>query len=86
MLVTSIQHDGPCALRIPRGEGEGVPLAEEGFEPLQIGRGELLTDGDDLLIVAYGSMVYPGPGHGWVAAGAGGARGGDQRPLPAAPR
>ncbi|MBM5828695.1 MAG: 1-deoxy-D-xylulose-5-phosphate synthase, partial [Cyanobacteria bacterium M_surface_7_m2_040] len=34
-------------------------LAEEGFEPLQIGRGELLTDGDDLLIVAYGSMVYP---------------------------
>jgi 1-deoxy-D-xylulose-5-phosphate synthase len=59
MLVTAIQHSGPCALRIPRGEGEGVPLAEEGFEPLQIGRGELLTDGDDLLIVAYGSMVYP---------------------------
>jgi 1-deoxy-D-xylulose-5-phosphate synthase len=26
---------------------------------LQIGRGELLTDGDDLLIVAYGSMVAP---------------------------
>ncbi len=59
MLVTAIQHDGPCAMRIPRGEGEGVALAEEGFEPLQIGRGELLTDGDDLLIVAYGSMVYP---------------------------
>jgi 1-deoxy-D-xylulose-5-phosphate synthase len=59
MLITAIQHSGPCALRIPRGEGEGVPLAEEGFEPLQIGRGELLTDGDDLLIVAYGSMVYP---------------------------
>jgi 1-deoxy-D-xylulose-5-phosphate synthase len=59
MLVTAIHHSGPCALRIPRGEGEGVPLAEEGFEPLQIGRGELLTDGDDLLIVAYGSMVYP---------------------------
>jgi 1-deoxy-D-xylulose-5-phosphate synthase len=59
MLVTSIHHDGPCALRIPRGEGEGVPLMEEGWEPLQIGRGELLTDGDDLLIVAYGSMVAP---------------------------
>ncbi|MCP9928758.1 1-deoxy-D-xylulose-5-phosphate synthase [Cyanobium sp. CH-040] len=59
MLLTAIQHDGPCALRIPRGEGEGVPLAEEGFEPLQIGRGELLTDGDDLLIVAYGAMVHP---------------------------
>ena len=59
MLVTSIHHSGPCALRIPRGPGEGVPLAEEGFEPLQIGRGELLTDGDDLLIVAYGAMVGP---------------------------
>jgi 1-deoxy-D-xylulose-5-phosphate synthase len=59
MLITSIQHNGPCALRIPRGEGEGVPLAEEGFEPLEIGRGELLADGDDLLIVAYGAMVHP---------------------------
>ncbi|MFM8604584.1 MAG: 1-deoxy-D-xylulose-5-phosphate synthase, partial [Cyanobium sp.] len=59
MLVTSIGHDGPCAIRIPRGEGEGVPLMEEGWQPLDIGRGELLTDGDDLLIVAYGSMVYP---------------------------
>jgi 1-deoxy-D-xylulose-5-phosphate synthase len=59
MLVTSIHHSSPCALRIPRGEGEGVPLAEEGFEPLEIGRGELLTDGDDLLIVAYGAMVAP---------------------------
>jgi 1-deoxy-D-xylulose-5-phosphate synthase len=59
MLITSIQHDGPCAIRIPRGEGEGVPLMEEGWQPLEIGRGELLTDGDDLLIVAYGAMVHP---------------------------
>ncbi len=59
MLVTSIAHDGPCAIRIPRGEGEGVPLIEEGWQPLEIGRGELLADGDDVLIVAYGSMVYP---------------------------
>ena len=51
MLVTSIHHSGPSAIRIPRGEG--------GFEPLDIGRGELLTDGDDLLIVAYGAMVAP---------------------------
>ncbi len=59
MLVTAIHHNGPCALRIPRGEGEGVPLAEEGWEQLDIGRGEVLSDGDDLLIVAYGSMVAP---------------------------
>ena len=59
MLVTCLNHKGPSALRIPRGSGEGVPLMEEGWEPLKIGRGELLLEGDDLLIVAYGSMVYP---------------------------
>jgi 1-deoxy-D-xylulose-5-phosphate synthase len=59
MLVTALAHDGPCAIRFPRGEGEGVPLVEEGWLPLQIGRAEQLTDGDDLLIVAYGSMVAP---------------------------
>jgi 1-deoxy-D-xylulose-5-phosphate synthase len=59
MLVTSIAHDGPTAIRIPRGEGQGVPLMEEGWLPLEIGRGELLADGEDLVIVAYGSMVYP---------------------------
>ncbi len=59
MLVTAIAHDGPCAIRIPRGEGEGVPLMDEGWQPLEIGRGELLTDGDDVLIVAYGAMVAP---------------------------
>ncbi|MBW4529472.1 MAG: 1-deoxy-D-xylulose-5-phosphate synthase [Aphanothece saxicola GSE-SYN-MK-01-06B] len=59
MLVTSIAHDGPCAIRIPRGEGEGVPLMDEGWQPLEIGRGELLADGDDVLIVAYGAMVAP---------------------------
>lgn len=56
MLVSSLQHSGPCAIRIPRGPGEGVPLMEEGWEPLPIGRGELLREGDDLLIVAYGAM------------------------------
>ncbi len=59
MLVTGLEHDGPIALRIPRGSGEGVPLMEEGWEPLRIGRGEVLQEGEDLLIVAYGAMVPP---------------------------
>jgi 1-deoxy-D-xylulose-5-phosphate synthase len=59
MLVTCLNHDGPTALRIPRGSGVGMPLMEEGWEALPIGRGELLREGDDLLIVAYGSMVHP---------------------------
>ena len=32
---------------------------EEGWEALPIGRGELLREGNDLVIVAYGSMVAP---------------------------
>ena len=32
---------------------------EEGWESLPIGSGELLREGDDLLIVAYGAMVHP---------------------------
>ena len=59
MMVTCLQHDGPTALRIPRGSGEGVLLMEEGWEALPIGRGELLREGNDLVIVAYGSMVAP---------------------------
>ena len=57
MLVTCLHHTGPCALRIPRGPGEGVTLMEEGWEPLKIGRGEVLREGEDLLILSYGSMV-----------------------------
>ncbi len=60
MLVTGINYtDGPIAMRYPRGNGYGAPLLEEGWEPLSIGKAELLRQGDDLLIVAYGSMVYP---------------------------
>jgi 1-deoxy-D-xylulose-5-phosphate synthase len=59
MMVTCLQHDGPTALRIPRGSGEGALLMEEGWEALSIGRGELLREGNDLVIVAYGSMVAP---------------------------
>ena len=57
MLITSINHKGPTALRIPRGSGLGVATMDEGWEPLEIGKGELILEGDDLLIIAYGSMV-----------------------------
>ncbi len=60
MIVTGVQHtEGPIAARYPRGSGVGVPLAEEGWEPLPIGKGEILRSGDDVLILAYGSMVHP---------------------------
>ncbi len=60
MIVTGIDHtSGPIAMRFPRGNGHGVPLMEEGWEPLEIGKGEILRNGDDVLIVGYGTMVYP---------------------------
>ena len=59
MLVTCLQQDGPCALRIPRGSGEGQLLSENDWNPLPIGRGEVIRTGDDLLIIAYGAMVTP---------------------------
>ena len=59
MLVTGIEYNGPIAMRFPRGNGVGVPLPEEGWESLPIGKAEQLRQGDDLLLLAYGSMVYP---------------------------
>ncbi|PSO73922.1 MAG: 1-deoxy-D-xylulose-5-phosphate synthase [Cyanobacteria bacterium QH_8_48_120] len=60
MVVTGVNHtDGPIAMRYPRGNGYGVPLMEEGWESLPIGKGEILRNGDDLLLTGYGAMVYP---------------------------
>jgi 1-deoxy-D-xylulose-5-phosphate synthase len=60
MLVTGIEYtDGAIAMRYPRGNGYGVPLMEEGWEPLPIGKAEILRNGDDVLLLGYGSMVYP---------------------------
>jgi 1-deoxy-D-xylulose-5-phosphate synthase len=58
MLLTAIEHRGPAALRYPRGNGYGVPISSEP-QQLEIGKGEILRDGGDVAIVAYGSMVYP---------------------------
>jgi len=59
MVVTGINYtDGPIAMRYPRGNGYGVPLMEEGWEEIPIGKGEILRNGDDVLMVAYGSMVH----------------------------
>ncbi|HHZ20866.1 MAG TPA: 1-deoxy-D-xylulose-5-phosphate synthase [Firmicutes bacterium] len=58
MLRTVINHDGPAAIRYPRGEGEGLPLDRE-FTELPWGKGEVLATGDQVLILAIGNMVAP---------------------------
>ncbi len=56
MLFTALQHDGPVAIRYPRGHGVGVPVSSD-FESIEIGRSELLEKGSDLAIFALGAMV-----------------------------
>jgi 1-deoxy-D-xylulose-5-phosphate synthase len=47
---------GPIAVRYPRGSGLGVTLDPEP-RPIPIGEAELLEAGEDLVLVAYGTMV-----------------------------
>jgi 1-deoxy-D-xylulose-5-phosphate synthase len=58
MLYTALTVDGPAALRYPRGNGIGVPLDPE-FKRLEIGKGEILREGEDIGILALGTLVYP---------------------------
>lgn len=56
MLKTAVEHPGPAALRYPRGNGIGVALDEE-LHSLPIGKGEMVHEGEDVLIIAVGSTV-----------------------------
>jgi 1-deoxy-D-xylulose-5-phosphate synthase len=61
MLKTAVSHPGPAAIRYPRGAGLGVPLDEE-MQELEIGKGEVIQDGTDIALLAYGHMVAPAMG------------------------
>lgn len=57
MIVTALAHDGPIAIRYPRGTGTGVKIKRK-IHPILIGKGEILNNGKDILILAIGSSVY----------------------------
>ncbi len=56
MLRTAIAHEGPAALRYPRGAAEGVELPAEPRE-IPIGSGELLESGERVALLGYGYGV-----------------------------
>jgi 1-deoxy-D-xylulose-5-phosphate synthase len=58
MLFTALQQSSPVAIRYPRARGMGVPLDPE-YKTLPIGEAEPLREGEDLVIIALGSMVHP---------------------------
>ena len=56
MVATAMAHDGPIALRFPRGAGLGVPT-DGAATPLPIGTAEVLRDGGDVALLALGVHV-----------------------------
>ncbi len=58
MLFTATKLPGAVAIRYPRGAGEDVEL-EETFIQLEIAKGEVLREGNDILLLPIGNRVYP---------------------------
>jgi 1-deoxy-D-xylulose-5-phosphate synthase len=55
LVVTALGQPGPVALLYPRDAGEDLP--DRVGERLEVGRGEVLREGDDLLFVGFGPIV-----------------------------
>ena len=58
MMKTAMECPSPVAFRYPRGKGEGVKRSPV-LRLIEIGKGEVLREGTDLLILAIGTTVYP---------------------------
>jgi 1-deoxy-D-xylulose-5-phosphate synthase len=57
LLHTALNYDGgPIALRYPRGAAVGVDLPSEP-QPIEIGRGEMLAEGERVALLGYGTGV-----------------------------
>ena len=58
MLSTAFKHEGPSAVRYPRGSGPGVPT-EQQLSTLPVGKGVIRRRGKDIALLAFGSMLAP---------------------------
>ena len=58
MLYTAFRHEGPAAVRYPRGAGPGVE-AQVAMKEMPLGRGEIRREGKRVAILAFGSMLKP---------------------------
>jgi len=56
MMYTAMLHDGPCAIRYPRGIGPGAKVKEHPIA-LAIGVAEVVKDGQDVAILGLGAML-----------------------------
>jgi 1-deoxy-D-xylulose-5-phosphate synthase len=55
MIETAVDHDGPIAIRYPKGAAVSVPSVP--VTPLPVGEAQLLSEGTDVILVAAGRMV-----------------------------
>lgn len=58
MLKFAIEHNGPSAIRYPRGKTE-VKKIRGSDDKIEMGRAEILMEGDDVAIIAVGYAVHP---------------------------
>ncbi len=56
LLTTGFLHEGPAAVRYPRGTGPGAPL-EAGLEPLPLGQADVRRRGRGLAILSFGTLL-----------------------------
>ncbi|MCP4372194.1 MAG: 1-deoxy-D-xylulose-5-phosphate synthase, partial [Deltaproteobacteria bacterium] len=56
MLITAFSHNGPIAIRYPRGKVT-VSKIKDNHALIPIGKGEILTNGNDILILCIGRTV-----------------------------
>jgi 1-deoxy-D-xylulose-5-phosphate synthase len=58
MLYTGFQHQGPAAVRYPRGAGPGKAV-ETGMRLIPIGKADVVKRGKAVAILAFGSSLEP---------------------------
>lgn len=56
MMYTAMLHEGPSAIRYPRGTGPGTAVKEQPVA-LEIGKAEVIQDGADVAIYGLGAML-----------------------------
>lgn len=56
MLYTGYQHNGPAAVRYPRGAGPGTEIKTD-MQALEIGKAEIHRPGSKIAILSFGSML-----------------------------
>ncbi|ACO33552.1 MULTISPECIES: 1-deoxy-D-xylulose-5-phosphate synthase [Acidobacterium] len=56
MMYTAMLHDGPSAIRYPRGTGPGHAVKQQP-EALPIGKAKVLHEGEDIAILGLGALL-----------------------------